>query len=103
MSLNVFKIELLKIHWLENINEEDDLCAHGQVRVRIGKEFIADDQNDNWTVSAMALLLLRTLDQNHTFEKQVGDHIIPCCGFNFFILEKDDIVYIPNCNNGINF
>ena len=42
MKEKLFQIELLEIHWLEGIPEEIDLCAHGQVKVRIGNEVIVE-------------------------------------------------------------
>ena len=51
-----------------------DLCAHGKVKVEIGHERIAGVEDDeDWTISATALFLLRTLERNHTKENQVGE------------------------------
>lgn len=49
----------------------------------IGTETIVDksEQKDmHWTLSAMAMHLLRTLEQDHEPENLVGEHLIPCCG-----------------------
>ncbi|OYU95959.1 MAG: hypothetical protein CFE21_05965 [Bacteroidetes bacterium B1(2017)] len=100
-----FKIELLDIHWLENSLEEDDLCAHGQVKVRIGNEIIVDqrEKKDHWNLRAMAIHLLRTLENNHTPDTLVGDHLIPCCGHHIDHLENSEEVHIQGCFTGINY
>jgi len=94
-----FKIELKKIHWLENYGEEDnlDLCAHGKVCVTINEEIIADnsdDPNDWWSLTATALHLLRTLELNHTSVNPVGDCLIPGEGHHIDHHKNDPIVHI---------
>jgi hypothetical protein len=42
MTKNDLEIELLSSNWIKFEDDEDDLCAHGQVRVRIGTEIIVD-------------------------------------------------------------
>jgi len=95
-----FKIELKKIHWLENYGDEDnlDLCAHGKVRVTINDEIVADnseDANDWWSLTAMALHLLRTLEMNHTAESPVGDCLVPGEGHHIDHRKHDPIVKLP--------
>ncbi|MES2731127.1 MAG: hypothetical protein V4714_05240 [Bacteroidota bacterium] len=104
MIYNSFKIVLLELHWISEENTETDLCAHGQVRVQIGDEIVVDqDDSGGWTVSAMALLLLRTLERDHTQECPVGDQLVPCCGH--FMVFQDDMeeVYMANCQNGVDW
>ena len=100
-----FEIEILEIHWLEDTPEEIDLCAHGQVKVRIGNEIIVDRQEKNmhWTLSAMSVHLLRTLEENHNPETLVGEHLIPCCGHHIDHIENSSEVHIQGCFTGINF
>src|SRR5690554_7797578 len=90
-----FEIELLDIHWLEDTPEEIDLCAHGQVKVIIGNEIIVDrrEKQNHWTLSAMAVHLLRTVDSNHNHENLVGEHLIPCCGHHIDHLENSTEVH----------
>jgi len=47
----------LDVHWLENIDEEIDLCVHGQVKVKVGNEIIVNSPKSeyHWTLSAMAM------------------------------------------------
>lgn len=105
MQEKQFEIELLDIHWLENTPEEMDFCAHGQVKVRIGHEMIVDrsEKEQHWTLSAMSVHLLRTIDNNHNPENLVGEQLIPCCGYHFDHLENSSDVHIQGCFTGINF
>lgn len=104
MISNTFKLELLTTHWISEQETHRDLCAHGQVRVIIGDEIVSDQTGDEgWTISTTALLLLRTLQRNHTKENPVGDQLIPCCG-HFFVFDKGMYeVYIGSCPTGINW
>lgn len=101
MNQNKFKIEIVELFWLDGVLSERDLCAHGHLKVTIGDEIVVDkDEKGGWTVSSTALLLLRTLERNHTKENPVGDDLIPCCGFNFIYEEGMNEVYLMNCPNG---
>ena len=104
MTNNKFKIELLEANWILKEDTEDDLCAHGHVKIQIGEEIIVDkEENTNWTISSTALLLLRTLERNHTKEDPVGDQLLPCCG-HLFVFEKGmKEVYVCGCPSGINW
>ncbi len=100
-----FEIEILDIHWLEDTSEEIDLCAHGQVNVRIGNEIIVDrrEKENHWTLSAMSVHLLRTVENNHNPENLVGEHLIPVCGHHIDHLENSKEVHIQGCFTGINY
>jgi hypothetical protein len=94
-----FKIELKSIHWLQNYGDqdEDDRCAHGKVRITIGDDIVADnstDPNDWWSLTAMGLHLLRTLEMNHTSENPVGDCLVPGEGHHIDHHQNDPIVHI---------
>ena len=105
MRDNQFEIDILDIQWLEDTPEEIDLCAHGQVKVRIGNEIIVDrrEKEYHWTLSAMAVHLLRTVENNHNPENLVGEHLIPCCGHHIDYLENSTVVHIQGCFTGINY
>lgn len=99
LNKSEFKIELKKIHWLDNYGDqdEDDRCAHGKVCVNIGSELVVDnssDPNDWWSLTAMALHLLRTLELNHTSEDPVGDCLVPGEGHHIDHHKNDPIVHI---------
>lgn len=106
MTNSNFHIDILKLHWIDNSDEEIDLCAYGQVKVTIGTQTIVDksEQEDmHWTLSAMAMHLLRTLEKDHKPKNLVGEHLIPCCGHHIDHLPNDPIVHIQGCLNGHNF
>jgi hypothetical protein len=102
MKIDQFEITLERIKWLDDDFEELDICAHGNVFVRIGDEIVSDSSTE-WCVSASALHLLRTLESNHTKDKPVGEQLIPCCG-HFLVADTDnDDVFVGCCPSGIDW
>lgn len=91
-----FSIQLISIHWLDNYDDPDDRCAHGQMRVVINNEVIVDGQSEEqwWTLSATALHLLRTLDTDHTKNKPIADCLIPGEGHHIDHHKNDPFVHI---------
>ena len=77
-------LQATSLTWLNT--EEDcptDLCAHGKVHFAIDDiEFVAPAEE--WTLSAAAIYLLRTLERDHTPANRVGDHLFPCCGHTIY-------------------
>ena len=62
-----FDIRILSLKWLKQIDESTDLCTHGSVYVRIaGKVILDSNDGDEWTLSAAALNLMRTLEKDYT-------------------------------------
>ena len=97
MTRQIFNIDLLKIHWLDNFDDPDDRCAHGKIRVTIDNEIVinnSDDPNEWWTLSATALHLLRTLESNHTKTNPVAACLVPGEGHHIDHHENDPIVHI---------
>lgn len=102
---STFTLYIKKLFWLIEDRPEVDLCAHALLKIMIGNEIIADDNDDSggWTVSASALFFLRTLKRNHTTTNPLCDALIPCCG-HFMIFQEDmNEVIIPNCLNGFDW
>ncbi|MBN8672265.1 MAG: hypothetical protein J0L80_16395 [Chitinophagales bacterium] len=97
---SAFELKILRLHWLENTEEQIDLCAHGEVFLRIGDEIVSDEQKGNWTLSSTALYLLRSLDRN--YRPGYYGQLLPCCGFSF-LLGRDGEVVISSCPNGIDW
>lgn len=97
-----FELRLLNLQWLEGMPAEEELCAHGQVRVRLGDRVLSGEQ-DTWTVSAAALFLLRTLPTDHTAEHPVDDQLVPCCGFTMWPDETSEDVVVLGCPNGVDW
>ena len=56
----MFSLEILDRYWLTGMPEEEDLCLHGEVRVRIGETVLQDEV----CLSASAINLLRTLTED---------------------------------------
>jgi hypothetical protein len=100
---SLFEIKLLNIHWLNNEKEVQlaDLCAHGNVYVKINNEILSDIDTNVWTISVTGLYLLRTLTQNYT-PSIWSNYLLPCCG-HFFIKENEEPVIILGCDIGIDW
>ena len=92
-----FSIDATDFHWLEGIDEREDLCLHGHAVAYIGGRRLEYDA----TVSASALYLLKTLTENHVIH--TDNQLFPCCGFSIFANETLDNVIICGCNNGIDW
>jgi hypothetical protein len=73
------------------------------VDFRIGDSVLVEPSNGEWTVSAAAIYLLRTLSQQHTEQDPITEYLFPCCGFDFFEVEGQDDVQIVGCPSGIDF
>jgi len=92
------------LHWIDaSVDDPADLCAHSPVEFRIDDATLINPNAGDWTVSAAAVYLLRTLSRSHTKEQPVAEHLFPCCGNGMFDVEGDDDVLIIGCNSGIDF
>lgn len=92
------------LHWLDGSTDNPrDICAHSGVEFRIDGEQLVQGSDGDWTVSAAALYLLRTLSRPHTKAAPVGEHLFPCCGRGFYEDENKDDVVLVGCNRGIDF
>lgn len=91
------------LHWLGSADDPADLCAHSGVEFSIGKATLVKPSDGEWTVSAAALYLLRTLSQSHTRQRPIAEHLFPCCGNGIFEVEGQNDVEIVGCNSGIDF
>src|SRR5262249_47389252 len=92
------------LHWIKGDSDDPkDLCAHAGIEFCVGKDSLVSPNDGDWTVSAAALYLLRTLSKPHTKSSPVGDHLFPCCGFAMFDVEGQEDVFICGCPSGIDF
>ncbi len=91
------------LRWLETEIESHDLCCHGGVTISTAGSVLVDQANANWTLSAAALYLLRTLEADHVVEPKVCDHMFPCCGHVFIPVENGGGVVVVGCPNGFDF
>jgi len=56
----VLSITPHNLHWLSVEAPQNDLCAHGGVMIARGNRVLVDQRNEEWALSAAALMLLRT-------------------------------------------
>lgn len=92
------------LHWINRVADDPkDLCAHSGVEFRVDEAVLAQQSDGDWTVSAAALYLLRTLSQPHTRDHPVSDHLFPCCGFSMYDVKGEEDVVVCGCPSGLNF
>jgi hypothetical protein len=90
--------------WTDDRDDDpEDLCAHGGVELKIDDYLIIDPEADEWTISAAAVHLLRTLEADHTPKKPVADQIFPCCGHTMIDSKHSEDVVIVGCPSGLDF
>ena len=93
--MGIFQIDADRFAWIDGSRDDpEDLCLHGHVTVRIGDRVLEEEG----TVSATALYLLKSLDQ----DKKMGDPIqmVPCCGHFLIASEDGTAVEIIGCDRG---
>lgn len=92
------------LHWIDgSIDDPTDLCAHSSVDFRIGDSSLVKPSDGDWTVSATALYLLRTLSRPRSKHQPIAEFLFPCCGNGIFEVEGQEEVLIIGCNFGIDF
>lgn len=90
--------------WINyQVDDPYDLCAHGKVQFDIDGVNLVRVEDGEWTVSAAALFLLRTLKKDHSTKAPLFENVIPHCGTGFYVKEGEDDVKIIECPIGINF
>ena len=92
----MFRIDILELCWLNGMPEENDLCAHGIVRVHIGGHVLEDEVS----MSAAALLLLRTVRDDHEPDEMAK--LFPTDGFCWTpaSVNYPYPIYLGGCPNG---
>jgi hypothetical protein len=91
------------LHWLSEGSAEDDLCAHGGVSIELDGSALLQTPDADFTLSAAALYLLRTLSSDHGPSIRVGEHLIPHCGHAMWAEEGSGDVTITGCNIGLDW
>ena len=89
----MFKLEILDKYWLPGMPEEEDLCLHGEVRVRIGDVVLQDEVS----LSAAALHLLRSVTEDHWPDEFAK--LFPTDGF-CWTPDGAGSIYLGGCPNG---
>ena len=105
MNQTGFEIKIIRQHWINDDGKDDkeDLCSHGEVYIRIGKEELSTKSSGSWTLSVAGLYLLRSLEQDCKLD-QFSNQLIPCCG-HFMIPNEggENYVTITGCPNGVDW
>ena len=94
----MFSIKVSNLHWMEGINQAEDLCLHGNAIAVIGDEVL---QYDDETVSSTALYLLKSIRAKHKIYE--SNQMLPCCGFFMIANEALSKVDIIGCPNGVDW
>lgn len=102
MTDQTFDIKILDLHWLKNIDDPTDLCAHGHLYVKIGNQIVSDKEAGDWTISATALYLMRTIKSNYK-ANDFASQLLPCCGHFMLLEEKTNKLLIIGCPSGIDW
>ena len=102
MPDNNFDIKILDLHWIKNVDDPTDLCAHGHVFVKIGDEVISNKDSLDVTVSATALYLMRTIKSNYKMD-DYASQLLPCCGHFIIADDNKNFVDICGCPSGIDW
>ena len=90
-----FQIAATKFYWINSeADDPEDLCLHGHVVVSIGDRHLEDD----CTVSATALYLLKSLTEDHIAGEDI--QLLPCCGHFYVPDEGLENVIISGCDYG---
>lgn len=75
----MFEIKILDQYWIDKEKDnQDDLCSHGLLFIKINDTIITDEKDDDWTISTTALQLLRTIENNH--DLKTDSPIVQHCG-----------------------
>lgn len=93
-----FRIDAAELHWIDgSADDPEDLCLHGHAVACIGGRRLEYD----CTVSAAALVLLKTLTEDHRIHESL--QLLPCCGHFCIPDAKLENVAIIGCDSGIDW
>lgn len=99
MSSDLFSIEITNPIWIcNNPDDPHDLCSHGHVTLRYGNKVLAED---DVTTSAAALMLMRSLENDHLPYPDSSSQLLPCCGHTMLPQEDSEDVLLLGCPSGI--
>lgn len=94
-----FELRILKLNWLKGYDDNGtDLCLHGTIFLKIGDEIVSNPEEE-LTLSAAALFLLRSLREN--WNPETAENLLfPHCGHSMFP-QKNSRVIVIGCDFGI--
>lgn len=90
--------------WIQGAADDPmDQCAHGRVEFTVDGHPVVSAESGEWTLSAAALYLLRSITDDHTSARPIseGNFIFPCCGFNVWECGERYPVMAMGCNSGV--
>lgn len=94
-----FEIKILRQYWVdEDPANEEDLCSHGTIELRINDVVISDESDDDWTISTTGLMLLRSLTEQH--RKDASFPMVLHCGMVIMVGCPIRIDWNSNIQNG---
>jgi hypothetical protein len=97
-------LEVRNFNWVKgSVDDPTDFCAHGRVMFRVNEITFVRPEDGEWTVSATALYLLRSLTLDHTKSNSIaeGNFLFPCCAFSVWPIKDKFEVICMGCPNGI--
>lgn len=94
----MFSIKVSDLHWMDGVEQAEDLCLHGNATAIIGDEVL---EYDDATVSSTALYLLKSIKEDHKIYE--SNQMLPCCGFFMIADEALSQVDICGCPNGVDW
>lgn len=99
-----FELRILRQHWIQDDgrDNENDLCSHGEVYLRIGDEELSNHDSGSWTLSTTGLYLMRSINNNYEVGSY-GSQLLPCCGHCFIADPEKESVILIGCPRGIDW
>lgn len=97
-----FDIRILDLHWINNVDDPTDLCAHGHLYLKIGNQLVSDHTTGDFALSSTALSLLRSIESNYK-KDNYSNQLLPCCGHFFIAGENQETVIVQGCDTGIDW
>ncbi len=97
-------LEVKSFNWVKGtVDDPRDYCAHGRVMFRVNDVIFVKPEDGEWTVSATALYLLRSLTLDHVKSNLIaeGNFLFPCCAFSVWPIKDKFGVICMGCHNGM--
>lgn len=96
-------LDAVDLKWVTGESDDpNDQCAHGLCDFSVGDTVFFSRDDEEITVSAAALFLLRTLQHDHQPDKRITgtNFLFPCCGNSVWLVEDKFPVDVAGCHLG---
>jgi hypothetical protein len=90
------------LHWLKDTSPDIDLCVHRGFTLSFNNVMLIDAANEDLTLSAAVIFLLRTIEEEHSFGSKICENLIPECGHEM-LTNDSELVEIITCPYGIDW